>query len=286
MNEITIFENPEFGELRVVEIDNEPWIIGKDICQYFGDTNHNRTLARVDDQDKQIVEIEDSMGRKQNVIAVNESGVYSILFSLQPQKANKNGVQDAYPIEIARRIEKLKRFKRWVTHDVLPSIRKHGMYAANELLDNPDFLLKVAQRLVDERDARLLAEAERDKLREENTIMLPKVQFADAVTASDTCILIGELAKILYQNGIEIGQNRLFKWMRDNGYLIKSGTSYNMPTQKAIEQGLFQIRESVRKNPGGDPIIYKVTMVTGKGQGFFINKFLYNKNNLALPAQI
>ena len=286
MNEITIFENPEFGELRVVEIDNEPWIIGKDICQYFGDTNHNRTLARVDDQDKQIVEIEDSMGRKQIVIAVNESGVYSILFSLQPQKANKNGVQDAYPIEIARRIEKLKRFKRWVTHDVLPSIRKHGMYAANELLDNPDFLLKVAQRLVDERDARLLAEAERDKLREENTIMLPKVQFADAVTASDTCILIGELAKILYQNGIEIGQNRLFKWMRDNGYLIKSGTSYNMPTQKAIEQGLFQIRESVRKNPGGDPIIYKVTMVTGKGQGFFINKFLYNKNNLALPAQI
>ena len=125
-------------------------------------------------------------------------------------------------------------------------------------------------------------------LEEKNTIiekMLPKVQFADAVSSSDTCILIGDLAKILHQNGIDIGQNRLFKWMRENNYLIKGGTSYNMPTQRAVDMGLFQIRESVRKNPVGDPTIYFTTMVTPKGQLHFVNRFLCAKKNLIQPAQ-
>ena len=125
-------------------------------------------------------------------------------------------------------------------------------------------------------------------LEEKNAIiekMLPKVQFADAVSSSDTCILIGDLAKILHQNGIDIGQNRLFKWMRENNYLIKGGTSYNMPTQRAVDMGLFQIRESVRKNPVGDPTIYFTTMVTPKGQLHFVNRFLCAKKNLIQPAQ-
>ena len=118
----------EFSCIRVFKINEEAWFIGKDICKFFGDTNHNRTISRVDDCDKQYIEIEDSMGRKQNAIAVNESGMYSILFSMQPQKANNGGGTDAYPIEIQQRIEKLKRFKHWVTSEVLPSIRKTGQY--------------------------------------------------------------------------------------------------------------------------------------------------------------
>lgn len=267
MELLNVLSGGEFSCIRVFKINEEAWFIGKDICKFFGDTNHNRTISRVDDCDKQYIEIEDSMGRKQNAIAVNESGMYSILFSMQPQKANNGGGTDAYPIEIQQRIEKLKRFKHWVTSEVLPSIRKHGVYAVDELLSNPDMAIKAFTALKEEREKNKLLQAD-------NQRMKPKEIFADAVSTSHTSILIGQLAKLICQNGHEIGQQRLFRWMRENGYLMKHGSNYNMPMQRYVEQGLFEIKESAVTNPDGSVRITKTTVVTGKGQVYFINKFL------------
>ena len=142
----------EFSCIRVFKINEEAWFIGKDICKFFGDTNHNRTISRVDDCDKQYIEIEDSMGRKQNAIAVNESGMYSILFSMQPQKANNGGGTDAYPIEIQQRIEKLKRFKHWVTSEVLPTIRKTGGYQKQL---SPAEMMRIQLGMIDDHENRI-----------------------------------------------------------------------------------------------------------------------------------
>lgn len=130
MTDLQVFNNPEFGEIRAVEIDGAPWFVGKDVCAVFGDKNHNRSLGRVDSEDKRVVPITDSMGRTQQIIVTNESGFYTLLFAMQPQKANNDGVPDAYPIEIQERIDRLRKFKRWVTAEVLPAIRKHGAYVA------------------------------------------------------------------------------------------------------------------------------------------------------------
>lgn len=135
MNELQIFKNPEFGQVRTIMKDDEPWFVGKDICGVFGDTNHNRSLSRIDEEDKLEHCIVDSMGRMQKAILINESGLYSLLFAMQPQKANKNGVTDAYPIGVQERIKQLKKFKRWVTSEVLPAIRKTGHYGATPLKD-------------------------------------------------------------------------------------------------------------------------------------------------------
>ena len=128
MKELLIFENPEFGRIRTAEIDGEPWFVGKDVCYVFGDKNHNRSLGRVDSEDKRMIDITDSIGRQQHITVINESGLYSLLFAMQPQKANHDGVPDAYPIDVQERVNKLRRFKRWVTSEVLPSIRKTGSY--------------------------------------------------------------------------------------------------------------------------------------------------------------
>ena len=275
MNVLNICQNGEFSKVRIFEIENEVWFIGKDICNYFGDTNHNRTLARVDATDKRYIEIEDALGRKQKVIAVNESGMYSILFTMQPQKANNDGVQDAYPIEVQERINKLRRFKRWVTSEVLPSIRKHGTYMTQEFiqktLDNPDYLIAIATKLKEEREARKRLE----KLVEEDR---PHAILGRAITTAKTAILVGDLAKILNQNGVEIGAKRLFEWLRENGYLIKrKGTDWNMPTQRSMDLELFEVKESVRIDGNGCNKITRTTKVTGKGQEYFVNKFLSKK---------
>lgn len=164
--EIEIFKNEEFGEVRTILIDDEPWFVGKDICQIFGDKNHNRSIGRVDEVDKRENELIDSIGRKQKAIFVNESGLYSLLFSMQPQKANTGGVSDAYPIELNERIEKLHRFKHWVTHDVLPSIRKHGLYAMDELIANPDLAINALLALKEEKEKSKSLEAELDYSKE------------------------------------------------------------------------------------------------------------------------
>ena len=162
MNELKIFNNDEFGQVRTIVIDNEPWFLGKDICTVFGDKNHNRSLGRVDDIDKREERILDSLGRKQAAIFINESGLYALLFSMQPQKSNHDGVTDAYPIEVQNRIDRLHKFKHWVTSEVLPSIRKHGIYATDKVIDdilnNPDFGIELLTKLKEERAARVEAE--------------------------------------------------------------------------------------------------------------------------------
>ena len=165
-------------------------------------------------------------------------------------------------------MESAKRFKHWVTSEVLPSIRKHGVYAVDELLANPEMAIKAFTALKEEREKNKVLEAD-------NQRMKPKEIFADAVSTSHTSILIGDLAKLLKQNGIETGQKRLFDWLRENGYLIKrKGSDWNMPTQKSMDLGLIEIKESTVNNPDGSVRINKTPKVTGKGQQYFINKFL------------
>ena len=149
-NQILWFNNPQFGSVRVIQKDGEPWFVAKDVCKAFGDTNHNRSVGRIDDEDKETYQITDSLGRVQQAIIINESGLYALLFAMEPQKANR-GVSDAYPIETQKRIDSLHKFKRWITHEVIPSIRKHGMYATDstidKIIDDPDFGIRLLNEL-------------------------------------------------------------------------------------------------------------------------------------------
>lgn len=268
MNDLQIFNNEEFGVIRTITKDNEPWFVGKDVCEAFGDTNYRRSLSNIDDSDKGVSQIE-TPGGKQNMVIINESGLYSLLFQMQPQKAK--GVSQNESI-IDERIEKLHRFKHWVTRDVLPSIRKNGGYiAGQETLSDEELMAKallVAQNKIAERDA--IIERQQQKIEHDKA----KVIFSDAVSTSHTSILVGDLAKLICQNGVQIGQKRLFDWLRKNGYLIKSGSSRNMPTQKSIDMGLFEIKESTVQNPDGSVRITRTPKVTGKAQIYFVNKFL------------
>lgn len=263
MNELKIFQNKEFGEIRTLIENGEPWLVGKDVCESFGDTNYRRSLSSVDDDDKRISQIE-TPGGKQNMIVINESGLYSLLFQMQPQKAKGVSQNDSL---VDERIEKLHRFKRWVTSEVLPSIRKNGGYIAGQETMSDDELmaraLQVAQNKILERDKQI-------------ETMKPKAIFADAVAASHTSILVGELAKILKQNGVNIGQNRLYEWLRENGYLIRGNkrTDRNAPTQRSMDMGLFEVKISTVVNSDGSVRETRTTKVTGKGQQYFINKFL------------
>lgn len=167
--------------------------------------------------------------------------------------------------------EVARKFQDRVCDEILPSIRKYGMYATDELLDNPDLIIKMATRLKEEKEKNKELE---DKMKENK----PKVLFADSVETSKTSILVGDLAKIIKQNGIDIGQKRLFEWMRENGYLIKrQGSDYNMPTQKSMELELFEIKETAVTHSDGHISVNKTSKVTGKGQVYFINKFLKDK---------
>lgn len=249
MNELKTFTNTEFGSVRTIEVNNEPYFVGKDVAEILGYSNSRKAIGdHVDEDDKTDgVTIRDSIGREQNPILINESGLYSLILSSKLPTA--------------------KKFKHWVTSEVLPSIRKHGVYATDELLNNPDFAIKAFTALKEERERRkqLESKVEQDK---------PKVLFADAVETAQTSILVGDLAKLIKQNGVDIGQKRLFNYLRENGYLIKSGNSKNMPTQKAMDKGLFEVKERTINNPDGSVRITKTTKVTGKGQTYFINKFL------------
>lgn len=254
MNDIQIFNNPEFGQVRAVTINDEPWFIGKDVAMTLGYAKPENAIAsHVDAEDKTSTLIQGSGSNyKSKTILINESGLYSLILSSKLPNA--------------------KKFKRWVTSEVLPSIRRHGAYMTEEALEKaitePDFLIRLATQLKEEKAKRLEAEKQVEAAK-------PKVLFADAVSASHTSILVGELAKILRGNGVEIGQRRLFAWLREYGYLIKrQGTDYNMPTQMAMELGLFEIKEGSYVNGSGANIITKTPKVTGKGQTYFINKFL------------
>ena len=247
MNELQIFENAMFGKIRTVVIDNEPWFIGKDVATALGYTNPRDALAKhVDEEDKNTVAIHDGIQGNPNMTAINESGVYALVFG--------------------SRLPTAKAFKRWVTSEVLPAIRKHGSYHASGsyMIDDP----------IERARAWIREQEERKQLAAANAAMQPKALFADAVSASETSILIGGLAKLIKQNGVDIGQKRLFQWMRENGFLIKSGADKNIPTQRAMEYGLFEVKE--RSIVGGDGAnhVTRTTKVTGKGQVYFVNKFL------------
>ena len=264
MNTLKVF-NYESNEVRTVMINGNPWWVFKDICEVFGETNYRRTVSNLPDDEKGVSQM-NTPGGLQNMTVINESGLYSVLFAMQPQKAR--GVSDEY---IAKRVGDLYAFRRWATHDVLPTIRKTGGYVNNEdafidtYLPFADDNTKEMFRTVLHNTRQLNEKIERDK---------PKVLFADAVSTASTSILIGELAKLINQNGIDIGQNRLFEWLRSNGYLIRSGNSYNMPTQKAMDLKLFEVKERVIICPDGASRITRTVTVTGKGQQYFVNKFL------------
>lgn len=251
MNEIKIFRNEEFGIIRTVTINNEPYFVGKDVATVLGYSNPQKAIRdHVDEEDKTVNDSFTVNGTKG--VLINESGLYSLVLSSKLPNA--------------------KKFKRWITSEVLPSIRKHGAYMTNDVLEkaltSPDFLIQLATKLKDEQE-------KNKKLAAENEVMKPKALFADCVSASKSTILIGELAKIIKANGVDIGQNRLFAWLRDNGYLIRrKGMDYNMPTQKSMELGLFKIKETTINKPDGSIAITKTVKVTGKGQAYFINKFI------------
>lgn len=248
MNELQIFKNEEFGEIRTVQLNNETYFVGKDVAAALGYANTRDALAtHVMEEDRNTVVISDGKRGNPNQTVINESGLYALIFG--------------------SKLESAKRFKHWVTSEVLPSIRKHGVYAVDELLENPDMAIKAFTALKEEREKNKLLQADNDRMK-------PKEIFADAVATSKQSILIGQLAKLICQNGHEIGQQRLFRWMRENGYLMKHGSNYNMPMQRYVEQGLFEIKESAVTNPDGSVRITKTTVVTGKGQVYFINKFL------------
>ena len=246
--ELQVFNSAEFGSVRTATVNGEVMFVGKDVADILGYQNGSRDINRhVDEEDRHKVMIFDGNQDKETII-INESGLYSLILSSKLKSA--------------------KRFKHWVTSEVLPSIRKHGVYAVDDLLNNPDMAIKAFTALKEERE-------KNRQLLEDNQRMKPKEIFADAVSASHTSILIGDLAKILKQNGIQTGQRRLFEWMREHGYLIKrNGADRNMPTQKAMEQGLFEVKESTVNNPDGSVRINRTTKVTGRGQQYFINKLL------------
>ena len=251
MNELQVFSY-EGKEVRTIQRNGETWWVLKDVCGVLELSNARMIADRLDEDDVSLAYVTDSMGRQQQTNIVNESGLYNVILRSDKPEA--------------------KKFKRWVTHEVLPQIRRHGAYITTskleEIMNDPDSWIRLLTALKEERQEkeRLQLQAAQDK---------PKVVFADAVSVSDGTILIGELAKILKGNGIEIGQNRLFERLRQDGFLIKrKGTDYNAPTQKAMELGLFKVKETAITHSDGHVTISKTTKVTGKGQQYFVNYFL------------
>ena len=261
MNDVKIFENPEFGRVRTTVIDGEPWFVAVDVCHALDIGNPSDALNRLDSDERTLVSIEGASNGKP-VNGVNEPGLYSLVLGSRKPEA--------------------KAFKRWITHEVIPSIRKHGAYATKETLEkaltSPDFGIRLLTELKKEQEKNAAQAAEIEAAK-------PKVIFADAVATSDTCILIGALAKLLKQNGIDIGQKRLFAWMRENGYLIKSGNDKNMPTQRAMEMKLFEVKEGSYVDGNGVNKTTRTTKVTGKGQQYFINRFLAQKDSEEAAAE-
>jgi len=256
MSNIQLFTNPEFGEVRTITISGEPYFVGKDVTGILGYQNASKALAdHVDDEDKLNNVSLSSLGQRGGWL-INESGLYSLILSSKLPTA--------------------KKFKHWVTSEILPAIRKHGAYMTPETiektLNDPDFIIGLATKLKEEQERSR-------ELAADNLRMKPKEIFADAVSVSEDAILIGALAKILKGNGVDIGQKRLFKWMRDEGYLIKSGRDVNAPTQRSMNLGLFKVKERTINNPDGSTRLTRTTLVTGKGQLYFVNKFLQQATN-------
>lgn len=249
-------------QVRTVTINDEPYFVGKDVADILGYKDLSRALNQhVEKENRKSLSLKASgdlypslwEGKNDfsNKIVINEAGVYDLVFDSKLPKAHE--------------------FKHWVTSEVLPAIRKHGAYMTPQTIEkallNPDTIINLATQLKREQE-------QRKQLQAENEQMKPKALFADAVSTSNSSILIGQLAKILRQNGVNIGQNRLFAWMREHGYLGIRGSNRNVPTQRSMELGLFKTKETVINHSDGHTTVNITTKVTGKGQQYFINKFL------------
>ena len=255
MNEMQIFNNSQFGEIRTLEKDGQPWFVAADVCRALEIGNPRDAVSRLDEDEKMTVDLTDAhsgvRGGAQKLNIVNEPGLYTLVLGSRKPEA--------------------KNFKRWITHEVIPAIRKHGGYLTQEKMEeallDPDTIIKLATDLKKEREVRkaLEAQAEQDA---------PKVLFAKSVESSKSEILIGELAKILKQNGANIGQNRLFELMRKDGFLIsRKGADWNMPTQKSMEMGVMRIKETCITHADGHTTVSKTPKITGKGQVYFVNRY-------------
>lgn len=258
MKDLKIFENNEFGEVRTTVIDDEPYFSLNDVCRILEIKNPSDAKNRLRKDGVGTTEVIDSMGRTQQANFINESNLYKLVFQSRKPEA--------------------ERFADWVTSEVLPAIRKHGAYMTDGVIErtltDPDYLIMLATNLKEEKAKRALAEAVNEKNK-------PKVLFADTVSASKRSCLMGELAKMISQEAIrqgkldkKIGQNKLFAWMRNKGYLCKGGERRNQPKQSYVEQGLFEIKKGTRLDGQGNNIVTSTTKITGKGQIYFVNKFL------------
>lgn len=243
-NGLQVFTNKQFGQVRTINHNGEPWFVAADVCKALEIANPSVAIDRIDEDERAKF----NLGRQGEGYAVNEPGLYSLVLGSRKPEA--------------------KAFKRWITHEVIPAIRKHGMYAtaetAEKILNDPDFLIKTLETLKEERAKRVQAE-------EKIALDAPKVLFADCVSQADTDILVGELAKLLKQNGMDIGQNRLYEKLRAEGFIMKNST---IPTQRAMEMGLFRVIERSIMQPNGTTRITQTTKVTGKGQQYFVNRYI------------
>lgn len=279
MKELKIFENAQFGQIRTsITESGEPLFCLADLCKAINVANHRNVAKRIEQDGVRRMDIIDSMGRNQQVLFVTEPGMYEVLLRSDSEKARP--------------------FRKWVCGEVLPSIRKSGGYMVAKADETPEQImaraLMVAKDTIDRQQAALakaeskalLLQSQNQALSEMNEAksrhinkLLPSVRFAHAVETSEHSILVGELARIIKQNGVEIGQNRLFAYLREKGYLCKAGERYNQPTQKSLDMGLFEIKKTVIQKPNGDSLVTTTTKVTGKGQIYFVNRFLYEEAN-------
>lgn len=258
MNEISVFSNEQFGELRTVIRNGQPWFVAADVCKALEISNSRMATDRLDEDEKADVSLTDTssngVSQSRSYTAVSEPGLYSLVLGSRKPEA--------------------RQFKRWVTHEVIPAIRSHGAYLTPELteqvLSDPDTIIRLATNLKSERAARLAAE-------QKIAADAHKVLFADSVSQSDDEILVGELAKLLRQNGRDIGQNRLYDQLRQDGFIMKNST---FPTQRAMDLGLFRVIERTIQQPGASPRVTKTTKVTGKGQIYFINRYALDRGFL------
>lgn len=254
---IQLFEHERFGKIRTTTIDGEPWFVARDVCDALELSNVSVSLNALDEDERAKF----NLGRQGETNIISEAGMYSLVMRSRKPEA--------------------KSFKRWVTHEVLPAIRQNGYYATPEkdseitarekfvqkAITDPRSVISILQTLADKID-------ENERLSAENEAMKPKALFADSVTASSTSILVGELSTILQQNGVVTGQNRLFEFLRREGYLKRGNRSdHNMPTQRSMDLGLFEIAEKTITGGDGRTRIVKTPKVTGKGQVYFVNLF-------------
>ena len=251
---IQVFESADFGTIRALAENGEPWFVAKDVCDALGISKYRDAVSRLDADERGSVLV-DTLGGAQEANAVSEPGFYKLVMRSRKPEA--------------------KAFQRWVTHEVLPAIRRDGGYMAAKPDETPEEVMARALRIADETMRRQKERIE--SLSSANAEMRPKALFADAVAASDGTCLVGELAKMIAQNGVDIGQNRLFVWMREKGYLGKSGCNYNRPTQRSIEMGILKVKETAVHHADGHVTINSTPKVTGKGQVYFVQKFLGEK---------